>query len=121
MRYGRYGSLAEDSLPIPRYWRNLNMHPSASTGPRLRFTPHSSCVGDVPGIILVSREAVTAQDQATGRLEIPSPSPDQAPLLPRPFFSAARRIASASAPPCSCGFFGEDDVIDALENSRGLP
>jgi len=42
--------------------------------------------------------------------------------LPFPFFPAARRRASASAPPpaASCGLRGADDVIDARGNVARL-
>src|SRR4030095_9329053 len=96
------------------------MHLNASTGSRPRLRRIALASATSRGSFLVSSEAATARDHATGRLENPNPSPNQAPLLPRPFFSAARRRASASAPPCSCALRGADDVIDALEYSRIL-
>ena len=86
-------------------------------GTSLRSFAHPTIsAGTLPDLILrsIATRCVSKDEAAAARHSA-------YPALPRPFFSAARRIASASAPPCSCGFFGDDDVIDALENSRGLP
>src|SRR4051812_19360796 len=72
---------------------------------------------DISDLILRSiAKRCVSKDEVTGAARR-SPYP----ALPRPFFSAARRKASASAPPCSCDLRGADDVIDAFEISRGLP